>query len=181
MTPALEDRLQRVEDRLELLELPARYHRAIDDRDISELVALFTEDGRFVHTDGSGPVGRDAIERFYVDILGGYGMSVHIPHAQVIERLDGDEANGWVLAHAELAVDDRYVVVALRYEDEYRRVEGRWLFASRTLWFWYFTDSEDLAATVGSPNRKRFRGEPRPGDLPESLATYRDFVAEVSR
>ena len=53
MTPALEDRLQRVEDRLELLELPARYHRAIDDRDISELVALFTEDGRFVHTDGS--------------------------------------------------------------------------------------------------------------------------------
>lgn len=181
MTAALDDRLRRVEDRLELLELSGRYHQAIDDRDIPALVALFTADGKFVHTDGSGPVGRDAIERFYVDILGGYGMSVHIPHAQVIERLEGDDASGWVLAHAELSVGDTYVVVALRYEDEYRRVDGRWRFASRTLWFWYFADSQDLAQTVVSSNRKRFRSDPRPGDLPELLPTYRDFVAQTSQ
>jgi uncharacterized protein (TIGR02246 family) len=181
VTAAFEERLRRVDDRIELLELPGRYHQAIDDRDIPALVALFTEDGRFVHTDGTGPIGRDEIEQFYLDILGGYGMSVHIPHAQVIERLAGDEASGWVLAHAELAVGDRYVVVALRYEDEYRRVEGRWRFASRTLWFWYFADSEELSETVVSPNRKRFRSDPRPGDLPELLPTYRDFVTRTSK
>jgi ketosteroid isomerase-like protein len=170
--------LQRLEDRLELLELPARYSRAIDDRDIPTLVALFCDDGAFVHANGGRSIlGKEAIEAFYRDILGGYGMSIHIPHAQVVDSIDGDEARGWVLSHAELAVGDDYVVVALRYEDQYTRVEGRWRFKERKLSFWYFAKWNELGTVVPSEDRMRFRGEPRPADLPESLPTFGEFVA----
>lgn len=178
---SLEDRLQRTEDRLELLELPARYSKAIDDRDIAAMRELFCDDGIVYFADGVACAGIEALEEFWVDILSGYGMSIHIPHAQVVERLEGDEAAGWVLAHAELAVGDRYVVAAIRYEDEYRRVDGRWRFASRRLLFWYFTDFEELAETIVSTDRKRFRTAPMPADLPEGLASYRAFVERVSR
>jgi uncharacterized protein (TIGR02246 family) len=181
VTGFVEAALTRLEDRLELLELPARYARAIDDRDIPALIDTFCEDGRFVRADGSGPVGRDALERHYVGILRGYGMSLHVPHAQVIERLDGDEATGWVLAHAELCADDRYVVAAMRYEDEYRRVDGRWRFSSRTTSFWYFTDWAELAETAVTADRTRFRLAPSAADLPEGLASYREFVAGAAR
>jgi ketosteroid isomerase-like protein len=178
---AVEERLQRIEDRLELLELPARYSKAIDDRDIGAMRDLFCTDGVVYFADGVACEGIDALEEFWVEILSGYGMSIHIPHAQVVEQLAGDEATGWVLAHAELAVGDRYVVAAIRYEDEYRRVDGRWRFASRRLLFWYFTDADELAATIVSPDRKRFRTAPRPADLPESLGTYRAFRERVAR
>jgi hypothetical protein len=60
-------------------------------------------------------------------------------------------------------------------------VDGRWRFASRRLLFWYFTDADELAATIVSPDRKRFRTAPRPADLPESLGTYRAFRERVAR
>ena len=170
-------RLQLLEDRLELLELPARYARGIDDRDIEGLMELFCEDAEFVHADGGRQIlGRDAIEAFYRDILAGYGMSIHVPHAQVVERIEGDEASGWVMSHAELAVGDRYVVGALRYADNYRRVEGRWCFARRELSFWYFANWDELGEVVPQQKRMRFRTEPRDAHLPEALPTFHDFI-----
>jgi ketosteroid isomerase-like protein len=172
------ERLQRVEDRLELRELPARYARAIDDRDIPALLACFCEDGTFERIDGEHSfTGHEELERFWRQILTGYGMSIHIPHAHVIDRLEGDEASGWVMSHAELAVGESFVVGAFRYHDDYRRVDGRWRFQRRRIAFWYFTDFTELAKAVPTLERQRFRTDPRPADLPESLATYADFVA----
>jgi uncharacterized protein (TIGR02246 family) len=177
MTNDLERRMRRLEDRLELQELPARYARAIDDRDIPGLLECFCEDGTFARYDGSSSVtGHEAIERFYREILGGYGMSVHIPHVQVVETLDDDTASGWVLSHAELAAGDRFVVCAIRYHDDYRRDDGRWRFQRRRVAFWYFADWAELAEVVPSPDRQRFRTVPRAPDLPESLPSYADFV-----
>jgi uncharacterized protein (TIGR02246 family) len=182
MTDELAQRLRRLEDRFELLELPARYSRSIDDRDIATLVDLFCEDGAFVHADGGRQiVGRQEIEDFYRRVLSGYGMSIHIPHAQVVNRIDGDEASGWVLAHAELAAGTEYVVVALRYEDDYRRVDGRWRFARRALSFWYFANWRDLADVVPDRDRLRAGGRSRLPDLPESLPTYLEFTASMQR
>lgn len=160
------------------MELPARYGRALDDRDIPALLEVFCADGTFGRADGSHSfTGRAELERFYTGVLLEYSLSLHIPRAQVIERIEGDEASGWVVAHAELATADGYIVTAIRYEDAYRREDGRWRIASRHVWFWYITGFTDLAETVVSADRKRFRGPNRPADLPEGLDTYQRFVA----
>ena len=177
MSEDLDRRLRRIEDRLELLELPARYARAIDDRDIPALLDCFCVDGTFERIDGTHSfTGHAALEAFWRDILGGYGMSIHIPHAQVVDRIEGDAASGWVMSHAELAVGEQFVVGAFRYHDDYRRVDGRWRFRRRRLAFWYFTDWTELADTIPSLDRQRFRTAARPADLPESLESYREFV-----
>jgi uncharacterized protein (TIGR02246 family) len=166
----------RVADRLELEELPARYSRAIDDRDIPALLSLFCEDATFAHGDGSiAAHGIEQIERFYRDILSHYSFSLHLPQTQVVERIEGDHAVGWVLGRAELAENGRFAVAAMRYEDQYRRVAGRWRFASRVNHFYYFADWEELGKIGATTQRVRFRGDPRPADLPETLDTYQSF------
>ena len=173
-------RIARIDSRLALQELSARYARAIDDRDLSALADLFCEDATFEHV-GAGDrlEGRDAIRRFYERVLAGYGLTVHVPHAHVIERVEGDEAQGWVVSHAEMVSPGRYLVAALRYEDDYRREDGRWRFAQRRLRFWYFTDWVDLPAVIGGPDRWTYPGPPRPADLPESLPSYREFAGAL--
>jgi len=176
-----QERLSRIEDRLELLELPALYSRAIDDQQIDDLLDCFCVDGIFERANGSrSTVGHAALGAFYAETLREYGVSQHIPHAQVIEQLRGDEAAGWVLAHAELAVGDQYVVAAIRYEDDYRRVGGRWRFARRSINFWYMTDWNHLGETVIADDRVRFRSH-GPADLPHRTASYQRFVGGETR
>lgn len=176
MSQTPEDAIRRIYDRMELQELPARYARAIDDRDIGALLSLFCEDATFCHGDGSVAArGIEEIERFYRQILGGYSFSIHLPYAQVVERIDGDQAAGWVLGRAELAENGRLGVTAMRYEDEYQRVSGRWRFASRVNHFYYFAEFSELGQLAAETERVRFRGAPRAADLPEPLASYRSF------
>lgn len=170
------DAFRDVADRLELQELPARYSRAIDDRDIPGLLSLFTADATFAHGDGSIAVhGIEEIEQFYRNVLGTYSFSVHIPQAQVVERIEGDRASGWVLGRAELAEGGRFAVATMRYEDEYCRVAGRWRFARRLNHFYYFAEFSELGGLAAMAERVRFRGTPRVADLPERLASYRSF------
>ena len=170
-------RVQEIEDRLELAELPARYARGLDDRNWPALRELFCTDAVFEHEGGSTRVaGRDAIERFYRETLAETALTLHIPHAQVVERLDGDEASGWVVSHAEMAAKDGYAVVANRYADTYRREDGRWRFARRSVGFWYFTTLDELAVALTTPERWTYPGPPRAAGLPETLKTYRRFA-----
>ena len=165
----LASRIRRIEDRLEILDLPARYSRAVDDRDLAGLADLFCADARWEHgaPGGGRAVGREAIVATFADILGTYGMTLHIPHMHVVERIEGDTANGWVAAHAELTPADRYVLVAVRYEDDYRREDGRWRFARRELRFWYVTDRASLAEVARDRNRVHFGADPLAADLPD--------------
>jgi hypothetical protein len=170
------ERLQRLEDRTELRDLSARYCRALDDRDMPGLLELFCADAGFLHAiDGRGPVGHAELERFYSDVLAGYGFSVHVPHAQVVETLDGDDATGWVIGSAELAIGDRVVRTALRYDDRYRRIDGRWRFARRTTSFWYFADLDQLPTLGGTAERVHLASGRRIAELPETLDSYAAF------
>jgi uncharacterized protein (TIGR02246 family) len=164
----LASRIQRIEDRLEILDLPARYSRAVDDRDLTALADLFCADARWEHGAPAGgrAVGREAIVATFADILGTYGMTLHVPHMHVVERIEGDEANGWVAAHAEITPADRYVLVAVRYEDDYRREDGRWRFSRRELRFWYVTERASLSEVARDRDRVRFGPDPQPADLP---------------
>lgn len=123
----LEPRVRRLEDRLEIEELTARYCHAVARADSASIVAMFTEDGVFE----MGPRqvrGRHELERFYGDV----STSPPIPFIQnhVIE-VTGDEATGTCSVEIRLVQEGEAYTAAGWYEDSYRRVEGSWRFAQR--------------------------------------------------
>jgi ketosteroid isomerase-like protein len=163
----LEQRVGRIEDRLELGELPGRYSRALDDRDMPALLELFCADAAVDAPDGTRvATGHAELEHYYGGAIAAYGMSIHVPHVQVIEHIDDDEAGGWVLGHAEMTIGDEFGLAAMRYHDRYRREGGRWRFAHRTNVFWYFTEWSRLGELARTAHRCSFRGDSRAADLP---------------
>lgn len=169
----LSSRIRRIEDRLEIAELPARYSRCLDDRDYAKLADVFCEDATFEHVGGEAHlVGLDVIEGYLRNNVKHVLFSLHIPHAQVVERLERDHAEGWVSAHAEMSRDDGLMAIAVRYVDDYRREGGRWKIAHRRVNFFYFTRWEELASVASTRLRWTYPGPPRAAGLPESLDTY---------
>lgn len=133
MSDQLERRLRRVEDALAIGELVARYAIAVDDRDMDTLAGLYAEDAVF---DGLTDtlVGRDAVVAYVRAKLAGYdGVSVHTPHAPVLDFASDDTATGTVPAHVEYAEAGAQRILGARYHDRYVRRDGRWYFASRKL------------------------------------------------
>lgn len=180
MSASVEERLRVLEDRRELEDLITRYCIAVDDRDLDALVPLFTSDASMGHADGSaGGTGTDGIRRYYEERLTGVGACVHYWHAQLVDFTGPDAATGVVLAHAEMAVDDRMVVGAIRYHDDYRREGGEWKFQARRLRFFYLMDATELPSAIHSPDRKRWPGPAEAAELPDSLPSYQEFRARV--
>jgi uncharacterized protein (TIGR02246 family) len=162
----VERRLQRVEDRIELSDLVARYGVAVDDRDEATLRELFARDATFTGVRGETR-GRDAVVAYYLERFRTFGPSFHVPHSQTV-TFDGDDAaTGVVSAHAELAGADGAFWVALRYLDVYVREDGAWRFASRAIRQLYALPLRELADHLGAPDRVRWPGtDPRAADLP---------------
>lgn len=169
-----DDRLRRLEDRVAIQDLVAEYCRAIDDRDLEAFVGCFTADGVLRHRDGVMRLeGRATLREYYARRFREYGVTFHYPHAHVVTFDGPDLAHGWVSAHAEMGLHGEGWLAALRYSDQYRRVDGRWLFAERELAAWYYLRMADLPTGLGQSLRKHYRGELLPAELPESLPTYR--------
>ena len=173
----LEERISRLEDRSEIIELAARYANAVDDRDIEAVGEMFCEDGVFGRYNGTDRAeGRDAIKAFYRERLGMVGPSFHYPHAHVIDFESESSARGTVTAHAEMGVADRLVITGFRYEDRYRKdSDGRWRFLQRLSRFYYMMAHDELDTAYSDPIRIRWPGEPMAADLPDPLDTWKQF------
>lgn len=169
-----EARLKRLEDRAELAELIARYALAVDDRDIEAIAALFTPDGAFRSQDGvMNARGTEAVLEQFRGRFRALKLSNHFSHDHVFKfGADPDAATGLVTAHAEVWRNGRALIGALRYQDSYRRYQGRWCFADRLLFFLYYLPVEEYASALGDPLRQRAYGDRRPADFPESLPTW---------
>jgi len=109
-------------------DLGTLYARAVDDHDIDTLVAMFTPDGVFERR-GVAAAGADAVRAAYVASFDTYRTMLHTAHPGVVQLPDDDTASSWSHGHAELATKSTLVMASYRYEDELRRVDGRWLFA----------------------------------------------------
>jgi len=168
----LEARVRRLEDRFAIRELVARYSAAVDDRDVDAIVDCFTRDGAFVGQANRDTRGSEAIRAYYRSRISRFGASFHYPHAFITEFDGDDDAHGVVSAHAEMAIAGEAVWTALRYHDRYRREEGRWRFAERSLRFWYFMKLSELPKGMAEELRVRVDGGLHPAELPESLPTY---------
>jgi len=179
---ALDDlaaRVARLEDRAEIRELVARYGFVVDDRDIEGLAGLFTPDGCFRSRDGVIDAhGREAVIETFHGRYAALGLSLHVTHDHLVrfDEEDPDRASGLLSSHAEVHRNGRTMVAALRYEDRYRRHEGRWRFADRLLSFMYYVPVEEYAAALGALDRMRAYDSPRPADFPERSATWRDYA-----
>ena len=125
----LEARIRRLEDRAEIIELTARYCRYVTEANKEKLVALYTTDGVFDRKNSDGTIarGHDELRKTY----GNSGPNAFLPviHNHVIE-LNGDEATGTCVVESPVRAGKPTGFVS-RYEDKYRRVNGKWLFAER--------------------------------------------------
>lgn len=153
----LKARLQRLEDREEIRSLVALYGRAVDDRDWESLAGQYTSDAIFEST-GIRSVGVDAIIEYYRERTAEYVASYHYPHTIEITFVDDDSAIGLVCAHAELTLGGDTVMVALRYQDDYRRVDEEWRFHERKTQLLYVLKLSELPTEFSSRMRVRWPG-----------------------
>lgn len=169
-------RVERLEAESAIRALAARYCFAIDNHDLAAVRDLFTEDARVYSRDGvMDATGRDAIIRQYEDRFRVLGPSNHVSHDHWVRVESADRASGTLSAHAELWRNDQMMVTALRYEDEYRRDDGTWRFASRELSFLYYVPVAEYVRILGEEKRMRAYAEPAVADYPEPLPTWRDY------
>jgi ketosteroid isomerase-like protein len=176
----LEARIRRLEDRVEIGELIARYGLVMDDRDLAGMPDLFTPDATVRSADGvMNATSRDQVVEQFRGRFKVLGPSNHVTHDRIVtfDPTDPDRASGLVLSHAEMNRRGMAMVTAIRYQDEYRRHEGRWKFASRLLNFFYYVPAAEYVDALGKglATRNRAYEEPRAADWPESLATWRQY------
>ena len=77
----LERRVRRLEDRIEIGELIARYGLVMDDRDIARMPTLFTPDVQVRSLDGvMNASGRDAVVEMFHRRIAAIGPSNHVTH-----------------------------------------------------------------------------------------------------
>jgi len=131
------------QDRAEIEDLQARYLFAIDYFDWDAYVATFAEDGELEFASGTSR-GREAIRKAVTDFSQGIGRFYHTADGkpaklrhiilQTAIRVEGDRAwsrSQWLEMANHGPNDEPKIGTYGVYEDELKKVGGRWLFAKR--------------------------------------------------
>jgi hypothetical protein len=131
-------------DRLAIRELVEAYSHCADRRDAKGQMALFTADTHFVvymNAKDSKPSqelhSREALAPVFAD-LNQYSATMHFLGQTTILTLTRDQgtAETYCMPH-HLTIDGgkrRLMIAALRYSDEFVKIDGAWLFAERLLY-----------------------------------------------
>src|SRR5271163_193337 len=131
-------------DRLAIRELVEAYAHCADRRDAKGQMALFTADTHFVvymNAKDAKPSqelhSREALAPVFAD-LNKYAATMHFLGQSTIFTLTGNRATGeaYTLAH-HLTIDGgkrSLMIAALRYADQFVKIDGAWLFAERLLY-----------------------------------------------
>lgn len=172
MTKSLEQRIARIEDRTEIQDIGVLYGYVMDERDEDGIRRIFCEDATLRSADGVFAAdGIDAIVTTYLGRFKALGPTNHFTHGHVVrfDDADPDVAYGQLASHAEVVRDGKAMVVALRYQDTYRRTSTGWRFADRLMSYMYYTEVTEYADVLGKELRVRAYGDERPADWPELL------------
>jgi len=131
-------------DRLAIRELVEAYAHCADRRDAKGQMALFTADTHFVvYMNPKDPTpsqelhSREALAPVFTD-LSKYDATMHFVGQSTILTLTADRATGEVycLAH-HVTLEGRkrrLMIAALRYSDQFVKIDGAWLFSERLLY-----------------------------------------------
>jgi len=175
---ALARRVERLEARVAISELASAYAVACDEHDIERLGTLFAEDAVM---DSPSKLlvanGRAEILAMFVRLFRIRGPGYHWTHDHFVrfDDADPDRASGLVLSHAETCPDDEVSLSGMRYEDDYRRIDGRWMFRKRVLKFLYYVPAKDYLHALSGRTRVTMGGRALPGDYPESTPAWQTF------
>lgn len=126
-----------VEDRLAIRELCAQYGDAVHRHDEAGYAALWAEDATWRHPELGTQVGRAAITATCAEAMGTFPM-IHFLSMLGALEVSGDFARGADYTD-EIVTDseNQTYQVRGRYDDEYVKIEGRWLFKSRSYTYFY--------------------------------------------
>jgi hypothetical protein len=166
-------RLARVEAYQAIPQLPIRYALAVDGRDIDAWVGLFVPDVDM----GRRGRGRDVLRAYIEPQLRWFYRSIHQIVGHRIELTDEDSARGAVYCRAEHEVGDRWIVMAICYFDDYRRVDDEWFFARRAEKHWYAADVLERPQAVDFDS---WHTSGAPPALPHMFATWSTFFDDAS-
>jgi 3-phenylpropionate/cinnamic acid dioxygenase small subunit len=174
MSLSLDDlarRTRRIEDTLQIQQLAVRYAMAVDERDVDAWLELFCPDVQV----GRSLTGREALREFIVPQLRHFYRSIHQIVGHRIELLSDDRASGAVYCRAEHEVGNRWIVIAIRYDDEYQKVDGTWYFARRKDKHFYEAD------LMARPQDVAFGGWPEAPSRPRvpDSSSWAAFWADV--
>jgi ketosteroid isomerase-like protein len=157
--------------------LGALYSVAVDDHDLATVVRCFAPDGSFGRA-GTTYAGHEELRPFYASMMDRYVTTLHIPNSHVIDvDTEAGTATGLLTGQAELALGNRLLMVAYRYDDSYVRDDaGRWTFQARELRFMYNVPFEQMPTSFADSVRIRPPGGPdADGDYPETLPTWTTY------
>lgn len=174
----LASRLARLEARAEIGELASGYAIACDEHDIPRLTSLFTHDAVFDSPNGMmRATGRQQIIDMFCRVLVTRGPGYHWTHDHIIrfDRDSEDAASGLVLSHAETSRSGVHSLSAMKYEDEYRREDGSWRFAKRTISFLYYLPANEYEGVLTRIDRVVVGDTRLSADYPEKLAAWQQF------
>jgi len=170
----LEFRLRRLEDRAELQDLVLRYFVASDDDDYEALGSTLSADCVFIAGGFEGGTTRDEIVDFIRAARQNMGLTIHTPDFALLDFHDQDHASGLVGAHLEIAMAQRSLFGAVRYEDEYVRSEDCWRIHRRVMRTIHMGPWEDVATSLTTERPVRWPGaDPQATDLPRNQRTPR--------
>ena len=156
--------MERIESHLAIQQLPIRYAMAVDGRDVDTWVNLFVPNVRVTRE----TEGREALAAQITGMLRTFGRSIHqiCGHRVDFDAADEDHATGAVYCRAEHEVDDRWIVMAICYFDDYRRIDGEWLFRRRREKHWYASDINEHPQSVDFDSWKNGASPSLPADFP---------------
>jgi hypothetical protein len=163
----LEQRVRRLEDKLDLDDLNTRYFLAADGDDYDAVGDCFTVDATFASSGHVGGSGRQGIVDFIASSRSHMGLTLHTPHYGLYSLESDGQARGIVGAHLELVLAGQSTYGAVRYVDEYRREGDRWRIAKRDMRTIYMGEWARAAEVFASNAPVQWPGmEALPSDYP---------------
>lgn len=125
-----------LEDELALEKLMARYVDAANRRDGAAWAQTWAKDGCW-NLMGMEVTGRDNILALWEQVVAGFEFALLMPSSHHFE-INGDTAQGhWYLQEFTRDLEHERFAAISRYQDDYVRVDGEWLFKTRRYDFIY--------------------------------------------
>ncbi len=124
----LETRLAELAGREAIRELTSDYCQRVQRGDVEGVVELFCQDGS-IEMGETVTRGHEQLRSSYREAFAEMAPKPFI-HNHVIE-LDGDTARGICSVEIRLVQDGRATDAAGHYDDNYRKIDGRWRFQRR--------------------------------------------------
>ena len=123
---SLKDRIKRLEDIEAIRALRFTYHRYVNTGRFTDIPDLFTDDARVELDEMFNLVGKDQIQSAYNEMPGEVTFIRQYPHNLVIQ-VDGDLAQSTSYFEARYVSNGRSLMIAGQFDEEYARMDGRWL------------------------------------------------------